>query len=190
MPMAKRGHGGGAVVVCVWLVACGGPAPTNPSGPSAADGGLGTDQTHPDAATGAMIDAAIPSFPLGVFDCTSALEEFHSSASGNGTLTITQTGSVLTTTYTGDYCAQGALEFVATTDSTANPVASGQTLGVIACSFSSSLTLGQESVTSGSMTMDAQTLFLSVVGTLANSNASADCPAQQSVTLSLVCTKG
>jgi len=38
--------------------------------------------------------------------------------------------------------------------------------------------------------VDAQALFLSIVGTLVNDNPSTNCPAQQSVTLSLLCTKG
>jgi hypothetical protein len=193
MRAVSRGRGGAAVVgvTCLWLVGCGSRTPIGDSAPSAAEGGADTDSGTDQSATAeAGTDSGVPSFPLGAYKCDSSLDEYHSAAGGSGTLTITQAGSVLTATYAGDYAAEGALQFVASTGRSANPVASGQTFGVLACVFSSPSTLGQASVTSGSLTVDAQALFLSIVGTLVNDNPSTNCPAQQSVTLSLLCTKG
>jgi hypothetical protein len=188
MPAVNRGYGGIVLLggALFSLAGCGSRTPAGEAGPGEADG---ADRTNPDAAPGAGADSAIPTFPVGVYHCTSDLAEYHSAAGGSGTLTVTQAGAVVTTTYAGDYVAAGALQFMVTTGTSANPVASGQTFGVIACAFTSTSVLGQESVTSGSLTMDGVTLFLTIVGTLTNDNASADCPAEQTATLSLLCTK-
>jgi hypothetical protein len=122
-----------------------------------------------------------PTFATGVFDCTSSLsasgsysgEKYVSVAGGNGTLTLTQSGDVVTAAYTDDTFLSGTLRFRATTDGSAEPAGSGQSVTILC--FAPFGMWGKQSVSvaSGSLTMDATTLFLSFSGTAEPDNAGA-----------------
>ena len=174
--------------VLVGAIACGGhdsPEPTVED----AGGGQGTGAGEEgDAGTGlgSHVDAAVPRFAaVGAYQCSSELQEYHTGAGGNGTLTLHQTGDVVTAVYTGDYAAKGTLELVVTTDGSANPKP-GQTFQTIPCLIPSSPSLDTEDVTAGSLTLDGTSLFLEVIGTPQNDSACDGAPAH----LALTCTKG
>jgi hypothetical protein len=168
-----------AMLMCSALAACGGEALGGSGG--------GTEDAHAGDAgghTGSNADAAPIHFPVGVYSCQSDVDVYHTGASGGGTLTVTQSGTTVTTTYAGDYAAKGTVEFVPTSDGSANP-APGQTFEVISCAIPvpSASGLDTETVTSGSLTFESETLFLSIIGTPQNDSA---CHGT-SATLTLTC---
>ncbi len=139
----------------LWLMACGGRADLGSSASTSAP------------------DAAPPVFPTGVYACDASLEvagtyqneKFVAVEGGNGTLTVTQSGVVVTAGYTGDKFLSGSLRFDATTDSSADPVEGDQSLTFTCFApFPQISTLQPLSVVSGSLTVDGNTLFLSFVG--------------------------
>jgi hypothetical protein len=91
---------------------------------------------------------------------------------------------MVTATYTGDYDAKGKLEFVPTTDGSANPTP-GQTFEVLACAIPVTTALDTETVTSGSLTFESDMLFLSIIGTPTDDSA---CNGA-SATLALTCDR-
>ena len=119
------------------------------------------------AAAGGPSDAGAPAsgagFVPGSYACSSTTGGSDFASGGSGTLTLTQTGGVITAAYS-DQDLSGTLRFVATSDTTANPVADGQTLSMTDWTPAPTpVTLG---VTAASLSMDCGTLFLSVVGTV------------------------
>jgi hypothetical protein len=182
-----------AVMAALALSACGGRAegPAPNAGPSdgqasgngsSQDGSASGPGTSDSDAGGA---SATPDFPLGVYACTASATVPNGTGGGfPGTLTITQSGSVLTAAYV-DTGAEfgGTLQFKASTDSSANPAVPGQVFQAI-CALGGGV--DTVSVTSGSLTIDANTLFLSLVGDYEGSDPCAGVQA----TISLVCTKG
>jgi hypothetical protein len=146
--------------------ACGGGGGSDRGG--APDGGAGSS-------TAGESDAP-PEFPAGVYACSSSMNasgsfqgtNFESVGGGNGTLTITQSGWVVTAAYTGDTFVQGSLEFVVTTEASAVPASPGQTVTIdcfvpLGPSEQQPLDLPLE-VASGALTMDGSTVFLSFSG--------------------------
>jgi hypothetical protein len=131
------------------------------SGGGAADAGAG--ETGDEA--GSKADAASIHFAVGVYECQSDVQAYHSAAGGSGTLTVTQSGTTVTTTYAGDFAAKGTLEFVPTSDGSANP-APGQTFDVYSCAITipPTTTLDTETVTSGSLSFESGRLFLTIIG--------------------------
>jgi hypothetical protein len=149
---------------------------------SSQDGGASSSATSDNDAGGV---SATPDFPLGMYACTANATVSNGTGGGfPGTLTITQSGSVLTATYadTGSEFS-GALEFTATTDSSANPAVPGQVFQAL-CVLGGGV--DTVSVTSGSLTIDGNTLFLSLVGDYEGSDSCAGVQA----TISFVCSKG
>jgi hypothetical protein len=165
----------GAMSMCLALAACGETFPG--SGGRGEDGGANETGDH-------TADAAPIHFPVGVYQCESDLQTYHKGAGGSGTLTVTQSGTTVTATYTGDYAAKGTVEFVPTTDGSANP-APGQTFDVLSCAIAipPASTLETETVTSGSLTFESGVLFLSIIGTPRDDSACNGTPA----TLTLTC---
>ncbi len=152
------------------LVGCGGR--TGVLEDARADAGATLDGGSPSASLEGGPDAT-PTFPTGAYACSSTLSatgtyqgtHFESVAGGDGTLTVTQSGDVVTAAYTGDLFVSGTLRFDATTDSTAEPAASGQTLTFTCFSpFGGTPPPQTLAVTSGTLTMDGSTLFLSATG--------------------------
>jgi hypothetical protein len=153
----------------VVLVACGGRSAAGDlvdtdSGEPPGDGGSSSTTDEPDVT---------PVFPTGVFSCQSNLDatgtyqgtSYESVSGGKGTLTVTQSGRVVTAVYTGDLFVNGTLEFVATTDGSAEPAAAGQTLTFLCPAPFGTMQSQGLAVASGSLTMDGTTLFLSFSGT-------------------------
>jgi hypothetical protein len=155
----------------VVLVACGGRsaagdlADDTDSGEPPGDGGGSSSMSDGPEVT--------PVFPTGVFSCQSSLSaagtyqgtSYDAVSGGNGTLTVTQSGRVVTAVYADDLFVNGTLAFVATTDRSAEPAAAGQTLTFL-CPAPFGMMQSQDlSIASGSLTMDGTTLFLSFSGT-------------------------
>jgi hypothetical protein len=148
-------------ILCFFFVGCGG----------------GSSQGAPDAAP--------PVFPTGVYTCQSSLEvtgtyqseQFESVGGGNGTLTLTQSGVVVTAAYTGDTFLNGTLQFDATTGGSAEPIAGDQILSVTCFApFPQVATQPQPlSLASGSLTADGTTVFLSFSGTAEPSGTPTAC---------------
>jgi hypothetical protein len=147
-----------ALWMCLALAACGGETLTG-NGGGVEDAGAGETGEHTNR------DAGPIHFPVGVYACQSDVQAYHTTAGGSGTLTVTQSGATVTATYAGDYDAKGTVELVPTTDGSANP-APGQTFEVFSCAITSPPTSGldTETVTSGSLTFESDTLFLSIIG--------------------------
>jgi hypothetical protein len=162
----------------------GGPLSAFVTCPGNRDGGEDARASEIGDNTDSKADAALIHFPVGVYQCTSALDTYHSAAGGNGTLTVTQSGTMVTATYAGDYAAKGTLEFVPTSDGSANP-APGQTFEVFSCAitFPPTSKLDTETVTSGSLTFESDMLFLSILGMPQDDSA---CNGA-SATLTLIC---
>jgi len=180
----------------VVLVACGGRstpgdlAVDTDAGEPPGDGGGSSSTTGEEDVT--------PVFPTGVFSCQSSLqasgtyqgESYESVSGGTGTLTVTQSGRVVSAAYTGDLFVSGTLEFVATTDGSAEPAAAGQTLTFLCPAPFGTMQSQGLSIASGSLTMDGTTLFLSFSGTA--TPASPGPSACDGVTIpgTLTCTTG
>ncbi len=175
------------VVAATWTVACGGHDSPEPTVEDAGGGGGSGRGEQGDAGggLGSRADAAPPQFPVGIYQCTSDLQEYHSGAGGNGTLTLYQAGDVLTATYTGDYAAAGTIELVVTTDGSASPEP-GQTFQTMSCAIPSGTSLDDEDVTAGSLTLDGTDLFLELIGTATHDPACQGTPSH----LALTCAKG
>jgi hypothetical protein len=197
----------GATVAFLASTACGGRAVTEaPSDDAAADGGTqilpdtGADGSSPDAGSddGGMV---VSEFPLGAYDCNSTFDfgpnvpAYLGIAFANSTLTLTLNGSVVTATYASvpaptSPSASGALEFALSTGNTASPAIANQTFD-LQCTPDQGVSPPSEtvSVTSGSLTLDANALFLGFAGTFVGGGGSGDQCEGQPCTVSLVCTK-
>jgi hypothetical protein len=167
-----------AILMCFALAACG---ETVPGGSVEAEDARASETGDH---AGSNADAGPIHFAVGVYQCQSDLQTYHTAAGGSGTLTVTQTADTVTATYTGDYAAKGTLEFVPTTDGSANP-APGQSFQVLACAIPPEMTLDTEVVTSASLTFESSMLFLSIIGTPQDDSA---CNGA-SATLTLTCDK-
>ena len=159
-------------IMLAWLAGCGGLAPSG------------------------QPDAAPPTFPTGVYTCESRLEmagtfegkTFESVAGGQGTLTVTQSGAVVTAAYTGDTFLSGTMLFDATTNASAEPVAGTQPMSVTCFSPFGQSPPQLLSVTSGSLTVDGDAVFLSFVGTAEPTGPPNPCDGNK-VPGTLTCTK-
>jgi hypothetical protein len=181
-------------MAAVSLLACGGRSELEAvdAGPSDAAakmhedagvrGGTGIPDASPSDDDGGP---ARPTFPLGVYDeCTVTTivsEPITGSLSGGGdyardaaTLTLTQAGSVITVTEAATApdgaptlpIADGfALEFVATTNTSASLTPAGQSFPQFAEVVQGCYVTA---LTSGALTFDANTLYLSIVGQVTN----------------------
>jgi len=134
-------------------------------------------------------------FVAGAYDCNSTAasvvryqgEEDHSTIGGSGTLTLTANGSSLEAVYGGDANASGTLDFVVTSDSSANP-APGQTI-TVGCGAVDPTTFAQVNaptpgeVTAAALTTDGTALYLTFL-----SKTSGGACADQTASTVLVCT--
>jgi hypothetical protein len=181
------------------LVACGGRSQSTPPPPDAAPGAAG--DAEPEAEAGAMAesDATVDgsSFPVGLYgQCVS------SSSSGldgaNGTIDIALSGSQVTLTFPGDAAPSGALTFVLTTSTSGTLAPPGQSLvgywswcgaGITDTGIPIDPTprRGELDVTSGAVTVDGSTVFVSIVGEAEPIDE--DCSGGQRVTATFTCTK-
>jgi hypothetical protein len=154
-----------------------------------------------DASSGASVGNAVANtttasrFGAGAYDCTSTAasvvsyqgEEDHSTIGGSGTLTLTANGASLEAVYSGGTNASGTLDFVVTSDSSANPVP-GQII-TVGCGAIDPTTLAQVTaptpadVTAAALTTDGTTLYLTFL-----SKTSVGVCADQTATTVLVCT--
>ncbi len=175
-----------AALMSLGLLACGAREAAEDVVPPDAGAGESAQDGQAGGQAGSRRDAPPPRFPPGVYACTSSLQTFDTGAGGSGTLTLTQTGATLTATYTGDYAATGTLEFVATTDGSANPASSGQSFDVYPCVDTDRPDGGSEpeSVTAGSLTLDGDSLFMTIIGT-----PEGDPGCATPATLTLTCTR-
>jgi hypothetical protein len=152
------------------LIACGG---RSAAGDLAVDGDSGEPDVGGGSSSTTGEEDVTPVFPTGVFSCQSSLdasgtyqgESYESVSGGTGTLTVTQSGRIVTAAYTADLFVSGTLEFVATTDGSAEPAAAGQTLTFLCPAPFGTMQSQGLSIASGSLTMDGTTLFLSFSGT-------------------------
>ncbi|HEY3815895.1 MAG TPA: hypothetical protein VGL81_01930 [Polyangiaceae bacterium] len=133
-------------------------------------------------------------FAAGAYACSSTAEflvsyqgeEDHSSIGGSGTLTLTANGASLEAVYSGDTNASGTLEFVVTSDSSANPVP-GQTI-TVGCGAIDPTTLMQVNaptpgnVNAAALTTDGTALYLTFL-----SKTSGGACANQTASTVLVC---
>jgi hypothetical protein len=202
----------GATVAFLASTACGGKAVTEAPSPSpqddaATDGATqvlpdtGADSSAADAGSdgGAMV---VSEFPLGAYDCNATFDfgpnvpaYLGIAFANSSTLTLALSGSVVTATYSSvpdpnSPSASGALEFTLSTGNTASPAVSNQTFEV-QCTPDQGVSPPSESlsVTSGSLTLDANALFLGFAGTFVSGGSSGDLCEGQPCTVSLVCTK-
>ena len=134
-------------------------------------------------------------FVTGAYDCNSTAasvvsyqgEEDHSTIGGSGTLALTANGPSLEAVYSGDANASGTLDFVVTSDSSANPVP-GQTI-TVGCGAIDPTTSMQVNaptpgeVTAAALTTDGTSLYL----TFLSKTSGGACPDQTASTV-LVCT--
>jgi hypothetical protein len=204
-PLAPTALASGALFTLLGYLACGGRAENNPASvppeADAATGGATADGGAPQADSGST-PTVVSEFPLGNYDCWATFD-FASPipstgtgiAWGNGTLSLALSGSVLTATFAGvssvDYpVASGALEFLLSTGTSASPVAADQTLEVQCVpDGQGSPPSDTVNVTSGSLTLDADTLVLGFAGAFVGEASTGGlCPGQP-LTGSLVCTK-
>jgi hypothetical protein len=185
----------------VSLLACGGRSVLDSTDLGQADAGEGTGTQSSDAS---LIDGGGtkgdgtggPIFPIGVYDhcdvTTMAITLPQPGGGGGGfaqddaTITLTQTGSVITATDQptgprGILAGGFALDFVATTSASAILAPSDQPFvqfsGVVSnCDVTA--------LSAGSLTYDASSLYLSIVGQVTN-DAGAGC----AVSATFVCSK-
>ena len=103
---------------------------------------------------------------VGTYSCND-LEQIHTGGvgSGAGTLTITAAGGVLTAAYADDTSSvQGSLRFVTTTDDTAVPATSNQTMQVVCPAFPP--VWSQMVVAASTLRIDGSWIVLSFVGSM------------------------
>lgn len=134
-------------------------------------------------------------FVTGAYDCNSTADsvvnyqgdEDHSTIGGMGTLSLTANGPSLEAVYSGDTNASGTLDFVVTSDSSANPVP-GQTI-TVGCGAFEPMTGVQVNaptpagVTAAALTTDGTALYL----TFLSRTSGGTCGGQAATTV-LVCT--
>jgi hypothetical protein len=109
---------------------------------------------------------------VGFYSCHDS-EQIHrappggleSGGGGAGTLTITAAGGVLTAAYADDTFVQGSLQFVTTTDGTAAPAISNETMQVF-CVESPASGLDKMVVTASTLKIDGSWIVLSFVGSM------------------------
>jgi hypothetical protein len=109
---------------------------------------------------------------VGFYSCHDS-EQIHrappggleSGGGGAGTLTITAAGGVLTAAYADDTFVQGSLQFVTTTDGTAAPAISNETMEVF-CVESRAPGLDKMVVTASTLKIDGSWIVLSFVGSM------------------------
>jgi hypothetical protein len=145
--------------------------------------------------------ASLGSDFVGVYTCVSSTVSFEStdagsyeSASSNnlgalGTLTITETGGVLTAAYTNDGFVSGSLQFVATTHNAAVPATANETMQV-ECSnpratSGNGISVSSLPVTSSTLTIDGSSVVLSFTG---NFTSNSSCPGAETF-VNLLCSK-
>jgi hypothetical protein len=183
-----------ALVAVTLCAACGGRLTSG----SASDEG---DAGRPTGRSGTDGSSVSSSFPLGVYgDCSYQDSGQGTFGIGGGstmgaTLTLTQAAAELTATYSTFH---ESLAFAPTTGTSAALVAPGQSLpggwsecggGVTDAGFPISPTAGTSTLnlTSGALTYDAKTVFLSLEGTVVD--AGPDCTSGQTVSVSISCSK-
>jgi hypothetical protein len=131
----------------------------------------GDGPTAPPSETTAPTGASLP---VGTYSCQSQVEAEQNnefSASGDhGTLTLTQTGSVVTAKYSGDWALEGTLDLDVTSDTSAT-AASGQSMAT-PCPAGPYQSPEPMPVTAASLVVDGSALLLSFAGTM---GASAPC---------------
>ena len=169
----------------------------NPDGPPSA--GLSAllvcDVSSGNGVGNAQATTTTSRFVTGAYDCNSTAssvvsyqgEEDDSTIGGSGTLRLTANGSSLTTVYGGDANAVGTLDFVVTSDSSANPVP-GQTITVGCGAFDPTTSMQVNAptpgeVTAAALTTDGTALYL----TFLSKTSGGACPDQTASTV-LVCT--
>ena len=151
----------------------------------------GNGVSHAPAATTTTSSRFVP----GAYDCTSSADsvvsyqgvEDHSSVGGSGTLALTANGTRLLAVYSGDSNATGTLDFVATSDSSANPVV-GQTLTVGCGAFDPTTDQQVSAPTPGAVTAAAMTTDGTAVTLTFLSKTSGGVCANQTATTVLACT--
>lgn len=147
------------------------------------------------ASPGATTTTTTSQFVTGTYDCNSTAdsvvsyqgEEDDSSIGGSGTLTLTANGPGLEAVYSGDTNATGTLDFVVTSDSSANPVP-GQTITVGCGAFDPTTSTQVNAPTpaavgAASLTTDGTTLYL----TFLSKTSGGPC-ADQTASTVLACT--
>jgi hypothetical protein len=126
------------------------------------------------SASSSQPDAASPSFPTGIYSCESSLsiagtyQGMHWTAvgGGNGTLAVTQAGSVVTAAYTGDSFVSGTMTFTVTSPGSAEPTTTADETMNVLCLIPGDGPMQSTSIAAGTLTMDGTTLFLSFSGTM------------------------
>ena len=143
----------------------------------------------------AQATATTSRFVTGAYDCNSTADsvvsyqgvEDHSTIGGSGTLTLTANGPSLEAVYSGDANASGTLDFIVTSDSSANPVPM-QTI-TVGCGVIDPTTSVQVNaptaveVTAAALTTDGTALYLTFL-----SKTSGGACADQTASTVLVCT--
>jgi hypothetical protein len=132
---------------------------------------------------------------VGVYSCKDSETSYRaapggleSGSGGMGTLTITETGSVLTAAYADDSLVEGSLQFVPTTDSTAVPATSNETMQVFCVGSPVPPDGGYISptlVTASTLTIDGNWVVLSFVGSMSPSSSCAGV----TTSVSVLCAK-
>ncbi len=157
-----------------------GEAEAGPTGGSVHDGASVAPEAGPP-----------PSFQVGQYQCRSTLTSTAGNdvgvGGGTGMLAVTQSGDVVSAVYSGDLFVTGTLEFDTTAVDTAVQSSVPQTLDVL-CVATAGSSRGTLNVSSGAITVDAKTLFLSFQGTI-DPTESVGAPCQNAPTTgSLTCT--
>ncbi len=177
-------------VTALHVVGCGGRAQSTPpaSGSSSEAG----------ATTGGS-DASVEgsTFPVGLYGkCVSSASSGLDGA--DGTIDIALSGSQLTLTFPGDAAPSGTLTFELTTSTSGRLAPPGQSLvgywswcggGITDAGFpiDPTPTIGNLDVTSGAVTVDGSTVFVSIVGEAEPTEE--DCSGGQQVTATFTCSK-
>jgi hypothetical protein len=208
MPLALAG---GATLTLLASVACGGRAVNESPSPGPEEDAAtdGATPIVPDTGADSGVAQAVgdggpvvvSEFPLGAYDCNATFDfgpnvpAYLGITFANSTVTLALSGSVLTATYASvpdpvSPAASGALEFTLSTGNTASPAVPDQTFDV-QCTPDQGVSPPSESVTvtSGSLTLDANALFLGFAGAFVGESTGGDRCQGQPLIASLVCTK-
>ena len=158
---------------------------TNPGGPAAflvlctGNAAAGGSDAGADA-------GALASNFVGTYACLSSIGEYgpgiQALSGDNGTLTVTQTGGVLTAAYTNDVLVTGSLQFVPVSATAAAPAVPNETMQVMCDSVTTGpllMSLMSLSVTSSTLALEGTRVFLAFT----TGNACDGAP----LTVSLVC---
>lgn len=183
-------HRASVVAVLLACVACGSRTGEDLGLGGEAEAGATGGSVH-DAAGVAPEAGPPPSFKVGQYKCQSSLTSTSGNAvgvgGGTGMLAVTQSGAAVSAVYTGDLFVTGSMEFQATAVDTAVPSPLPQMLDVL-CVATGGSSRGTLYVSSGAITVDAKTLFLSFQGTI-DPAQSTGAPCQDAPTTgSLTCT--